>query len=120
MSAGQKRHRIILQHLEWSGKTAYGEKAPVWVDGETIWAAVMPLRGNEIFAQTGIPQVEARVDARIKIRSRKGLDPGSVRVKHGPTVYDVQAVLQDVKNYETQLMVRARELDQGDGEAVNP
>jgi len=120
VSAGQKRQRITLQRLEWSGGTSYGEKVPAWIDDVSLWAMVAPLKGNEFFTQSSIPQVEGRVEARIRIRHRKGLDPATVRVKHGHVIYDVLAVIQDVRNYETQLMVRARELDQGDGGAVNP
>lgn len=120
MATGRLRHRITIQRLDWSGVNSYGEKVPVWVAEATIWASVAPLKGNEFFSQSNLPQSEAQVEARIRIRSRKGLDPALIRVKHESTIYDVLAIIQDIKNYETQLMVRARALDQGPDEAVNP
>jgi len=89
-----------------------------------VYASVEPIKGGEYWlqgrpARVALPQTEATVDARIRIRRRNGLDPASLRVRHGRTVYDVVNVLQDTRNIETQLMVRARALDQGPGEAVN-
>jgi head-tail adaptor len=103
-----------------------GGPKETWEDGATIWASVEPIKGTEYWLQgrttrvaSFLPQVEASVDARIRIRRRNGLSPAELRVRHGRTVYDVLAVIQDVANIETQLMVQARKLDQGEGQEVN-
>ena len=113
------RHRVTLLTRE-TGRDAFGGATDKWTDGQVVYASVEPLRGNEYFQKGQLPQVEAQVDARIRIRRRNGLDLASLRVRHGRTVYDVQAIIQDTRNIETQLMVRARKLDQGKGQEVNP
>ena len=118
MNAGRLRHRITLMN-RMAGRDGYGGPKETWEDGPEIWASVEPLKGAEFFSRGQLPQVEASVDARIRIRRRNGLSPAELRVRHGRTVYDVLAVIQDTRNIETQLMVKARALDQGPGEAVN-
>lgn len=117
--ASRLNRKVALLHRHLT-KDAYGGAVEIWKEGATIFAGVEFLNGNEHFAQKAIPQAEARTEARIRIRSRRGLDPAAIRIKFGPTVFDVLAVVQDWQNYETQLMVKARALDQGPGEAVNP
>ena len=126
MNAGRLRHRIVLM-TRGTGRDAYGGAKETWEDGQEIWASVEPIKGTEFWLQgrssrsaSFLPQVEASVDARIRIRRRNGLSPAELRVRHDRTVYDVLAVIQDTRNIETQLMVKARALDQGPGEAVNP
>lgn len=46
MRAGQLRDRVTLQKLS-STKSGRGEEIQSWVDGETFWANVIPLRGSE-------------------------------------------------------------------------
>jgi len=118
LNAGKLRHRITLLVRE-TGKDVSGGPVETWKDGDTIWASVEPLKGREYWTQRALPQVQASIDARIRIRRRNGLNPAELRVRHGRTIYDVQAVIQDTANIETQLMVRARALDQGEGQEVN-
>ena len=113
------RHKVVLM-TRTMGRDIYGGAKETWEDGPAIFANVEPLKGGEYWQQGQLPQAEARVDARIRIRRRNGLSPAEVRVRHGRTVYDLVAVIQDVKGIETQLMVRARALGQGPGQEVNP
>jgi len=112
-------HKVTLQTRQLL-KDEYGGVTEKWDEGPVIFAAVEYLRGNEHFAQNSIPEKEAKTEARIRIRARRGLDPANLRVKFGPTTFDVLSIIPDGKNHEIQLMVRARELDQGIDEAVNP
>ena len=113
------RHRVTLLTRE-TGRDVFGGATEIWTDGPVIYASVEPIRGNEFWQKGQLPHVEAQVDARIRIRRRNGLDSAGLRVRHGRTVYDVVAVIQDTRNIETQLMVQARKLDQGKGQEVNP
>ena len=113
------RHKVILMTRE-TGRDGYGGAKETWKDGPAIFASVEPLKGMEYWAKGQLPQTEAQVEARIRIRRRNGLNPAGLRVRHGRTVYDVVSVIQDTRNIETQLMVRARALDQGPGQEVNP
>lgn len=112
------RHRVTLERRE-TGQDEFGGVVETWVDGPALFASVEPLKGGEFFSQANLPQVEAKVEMRIRIRFRKGLSSADWRVKHGPTVYDILAVIQDRDHVETQLMVRARALDQGEDQEVN-
>lgn len=112
------RHRVVIQELTIE-QDVFGGPVETWTDGPALFASVEPLRGKEFYAWYSIPQAEASVDARIRIRFRTGLNPGQHRVIHGPTVYDLVAVIQDVDHQQTQLMVRARKMGQGPGQEVN-
>lgn len=113
------RHKVFILRRKLL-KDGYGGVVEKWEKDGPIFASVEPLRASEYFKQSAIPEVEAQVEARIRVRFRRGLDPAAIRVQHGPTVYDVLGVIPDGQNYETQLMVKARALDQDQGEAVNP
>ena len=110
------RHKLILQErVSWVDEM--GGEVERWQNGPTIYGCVEVNRGSEQFERQ---QVQARVEARIKIRFRKGLDPANQRIKHGPTIYNILSVLPDVGHQETHLLCVARSVEQGDGEAVNP
>jgi phage head-tail adaptor, putative, SPP1 family len=114
------KHKVILQNRVMTGPDKFGGVTVDWADEMTLFANVKPLRGNEQFERLSLPQTVASVHARITIRRRNGLDPAKNRIKHGRTIYDILAVLQDIKNYETQLLCVATEIDQEDGGGVNP
>lgn len=117
--ASRLNHRITFLRREIS-RSPSGAAVETWAEDGTAYASVETLRAGEYFSQAAIPQTEARVEARIRIRFRPGLNPADLRIKHGPTVYDVLGVIHDGKNYETQLMVKANAREQGPGQAVNP
>lgn len=116
--AARLRHKITFLRREIS-RSPSGAAVESWVEDGTAYASVESLKAGEYFTQSAIPQVEARVEARIRIRYRPGLNSAGLRIKHGPVVYDLLGVIHDGKNYETQLMVKARELDQGPEGTVN-
>ena len=119
-SSSSMRHRIILQKRTMA-ENAYGEEVESWEDVTPINASVEPLVGKEFFrsGSGALPQVQAEVDTRIRIRSRKGLNPAEHRIVHGGVVYDLVAVIQDRARRQTQLMVKAKAVQQPDGSTVN-
>lgn len=119
-SSSTMRQRIILQKRAMA-ENAFGEQVESWEDVTPINASVEPLVGKEFFrgGSGALPQVQAEVDTRIRIRYRKGLNPAEHRIVHGGVVYDLVAVIQDRERNQTQLMVKARAAQQPDGSTVN-
>lgn len=62
-----------------------------WADVATVWANIRHLSGTEAI-KADAPTSTVR--ASIRIRYRAGIDAG-MRVLHGSTAYDIQAVLPD-------------------------
>ena len=119
-SSSTMRQRIILQQRTMT-ENAYGEQVESWEDVTPINASVEPLVGKEFFrgSSGALPQVQAEVDTRIRIRARKGVNPAEHRIVHGGVVYDLVAVIQDRARRQTQLMVKAKAVQQPDGSTVN-
>ena len=90
MQAGTLNSRIKLQTI--SGSTdALGQPVQTWTDTATLWANIKHLNGSQAIkagADTSI------VKASIRIRRRFGVNAG-MRVVHGSTVYQIDAVLHD-------------------------
>lgn len=114
------RQRIILQKRTMA-ENDYGEPIESWEDVTPLNASVEPLVGREFFrgGSGALPQKQAEVDTRIRIRYRKGLNPADHRIVHGGVVYDLVAVIQDRERRQTQLMVKATAVRQPDGSTVN-
>ena len=116
------RQRITLQARTLT-RNEYGEEVPSWADVVVMCGSFEPLRGSEYFAagaeKEKLPQEVARIDARIRIRERQGINPAENRVIHGGIVYDIVSVIQDRERRQTQLMVAARSVEQPDGSRIN-
>lgn len=112
------RHRIILQQRVLT-ESHSGDTVEAWEDVGTLRASVEPLKGQEFFRGTEMPQNVAQVDARIRVRYRQGFDPAKHRVVHGGVIYQLVAVIPDRNRAQTQLMVRAIAAQQPDGSKVN-
>ena len=117
-SSSSMKHRIFLQKRATT-ENAYGEQVESWEDVTPLNASVEPLVGREFFRSGDLPQKIAEVDTRIRIRFRKGLNPAEHRIVHGGVVYDLVAVIQDRERRQTQLMVKAKAVQQPDGSTVN-
>ena len=117
--SGALKHKITLQESK-EIRGPYGGVSYEWKDVRSLYGRVYILKGDEEFDRMGLPQTVAGVHARIKIRRRNGLDSGKNRIKHGRTIYDILAILQDIDNRETQLLCVARATDQENGGGVNP
>ena len=73
MRSGMLRHRIVIQKHSFT-QNDYGERVGTWNDDIRAWANIMPLRGNEYFANR---QNQSAMTHRIRMRYRTLAD-GSV------------------------------------------
>jgi len=62
--AGRFRHRLTLQK-KTETRTASGDVAYTWVTDSTVWGAIEPLTGKEIFAAS---QTQSELSVRVLIR----------------------------------------------------
>ena len=90
MYAQQLRSKIVIQSLT-STRDEIGQIISEWQDVATVWANIRHLSGTEAI-KADAPTSTVR--ASIRIRYRAGIDAG-MRVLHGSTAYDIQAVLPD-------------------------
>lgn len=114
MRIGPYRHRVnILTRTQ--GIDEYGAPLPDgWKIEVTVWAAIEPLkRGREYFASEQV-QAEAVYDIRMRYIDWLTSD---MRIQHGDTFYDIEAVLQDNRCRET--IARCRLLSFEQYEQVN-
>lgn len=84
--AGAMRHRIILQRLNQTRDT-YGGTVDSWDDVDTIWAAMAPRSGLEMW---GADQQQSVSTVAITIRYRADVNE-TYRVKHGYNLYAIIA-----------------------------
>jgi SPP1 family predicted phage head-tail adaptor len=113
------RQRIILQERVIAPAPPYGEPVESWQDVTPLNASVEPLKGQEFFKGSDVPQKVAEVDTRMRIRYRKGMDPAKHRIVYDGIVHDLVAVIHDRRHNQTQLMVKAIAVQQADGGKVN-
>lgn len=89
MRAGWLRERVVVQKKSVTRNT-YGEEVIAWVEVDTYWAAVEPLRGREYMEGR---QLDAAIDTRIRIRyDNIGIGP-EMRVTYRNHVYNIIAVV---------------------------
>lgn len=91
MKAGDLRHRITIQHPDYTQDPVTGEMTPSWVELAKTWASVEPLSTREFIAAAAN---QSKVSARIVIRYRAGID-ATMRILHRDKVYNVEGVLAD-------------------------
>lgn len=100
MRPGKLRHRITLQQVTRT-PDGIGGYTETWTDVATVWAAVEPLRGRELF---DAEQVQSEITHRVRIRYRSGVD-SSMRVRFGARLFRIQSVIDvDERHREIQLM----------------
>jgi SPP1 family predicted phage head-tail adaptor len=85
--------KVVLQ-VKSAARDALNKRIDAWVnvlagDG-TTWARIADVTGRQFVAAGG---TQNAVQTEILIRHRAGVLP-SMRVLHGATVYDIQAVLE--------------------------
>ncbi len=93
LEAGKLNRRITIQRLGES-IDGWGTKVPGpenWVVVGEVWASIKMLSG---LAAIKADAQASMVKASVRVRWRTDLAAG-MRVLHGPTIYNVQAVLPD-------------------------
>lgn len=102
MRAGRLRKRVSIQQPV-QAVNAYGERIVTWSTVATVWAAVEPLRGREMF---DAEQVQAEISHRVILRYRSGLD-STYRLLLASRVLQIQTVIDvDERHRELHLMCR--------------
>lgn len=101
--AGRLRHRVTIQQLVAASpqQTASGQPDESWSTYLTVWAAVEPLNGRELYAAQ---EHHAEVTTRIRMRHRSGVT-AKMRVTYGGMTYDIKAIVNpEERNRELQLL----------------
>jgi SPP1 family predicted phage head-tail adaptor len=86
------RHRITIQQQS-STVDALGQRVQAWSTFAQAWADIRNAGGLETIKADKEASI---VKASIRLRYRTDLNPG-MRVLYGSTVYDIEAVLPDMK-----------------------
>ena len=113
MRAGRLRHRLVLQSKVNASpaRDEYGSALLNWSTQATVWGAIEPLYGNELFAQQ---QMQSETRVRVTLRYYSGLDT-SWRIKHNDpatspetaTYYDIVDIIdKDARHAMMTLMCR--------------
>jgi SPP1 family predicted phage head-tail adaptor len=105
MRAGRMRHKVSIERPTVT-QDSTGSITNTWGEYASVWASVEPISGREYFSAS---QVQSNVSTRIRIRYLEGVTP-KMRVLHGSTYYDIEAVITDNKSgiAEMQLMCVTR------------
>lgn len=110
IEAGKLRNRLEIQHLAGSpSHKGTGEPATVWTEYATVWAAIRPLGGRELFLAD---QAESKIDAEIEIRYLAGVTAG-MRAVHGSVIYNIEAVINPEARNERLILRCSTGLNQG-------
>lgn len=99
MQAGSLRHRVHLQRRA-TGRDAAGQPSITWQAVASVWADVRCTSGLEAIKSGATTSV---VQASIRIRWRADINSG-MRAVHGPTAYDIKAVLPDARRVYIDLV----------------
>jgi SPP1 family predicted phage head-tail adaptor len=84
MRIGRLRHRVIFKSATEVSDGA-GGVTQTWVEVATLWGAVEPLRGRELFAAQ---QIQAEITHKITTRYHEGLRPEMIADFNG-RIFDV-------------------------------
>jgi len=104
MNPGELRHRITIQQLS-SSQDTYGENVDTWVDVATVYAAVNPISGRELFAAE---KENSEITHRVKIRYRSGITP-DMRVLFEGREFSIMYVI-DYKERHIELQLMCKEM----------
>lgn len=94
--AGEMNQRVTFQQKVISRNGMGEEIATAYADVCTVWAKVMPLRGQAFFAAN---QQQHILDARFMIRDRAGLDT-SMRLLWRGQPYDIVNLIPGTEKYQ--------------------
>lgn len=100
--AGEMNQRITFQE-KVVAPNGIGESLATYADVCTVWAKVMPLRGNAFFAAN---QQQHTVDARFMVRDRAGLTT-DMRLLWRDRPYDITNLIPGTGKYKGMTEVMA-------------
>ena len=102
ISAAELNQRITLQSKSVTRNTI-GEEVVTWGDVATVWAKVMPLRGNAFYSAN---QQQHVIDARFLIRQRTGLVE-NMRLQWRGEPYDITSLIPGTAQYQGTIEITA-------------
>lgn len=96
MNSGNLQFRVSLEQYQYIGQDpSTGEEIHGWNKLYDAWADIRHLSGLETI-RSAVPT--SMVKASIRLRHRPGID-ASMRIRHGDTVYEIEAVLPGQHRY---------------------
>lgn len=101
LKAGRLRHRVTFQRAERVTLPS-GQRENQWLPVAVTWAEVRPVSGRELIT-AGAEMSEITV--RVWMRYRPDIHPACRMVYRGQ-VYDIQAVIPDVKFTRLELLCK--------------
>ncbi len=104
IEASKLKHRVVLQKPFYT-RDEMGGTLTIWQDVATLWAAIMPLRGDEAFA---VHKIQARKMVKVLLRYRADITP-DLRLKKGAKLFHIRAVL-NVKEENNTLELNCEEI----------
>lgn len=105
--AGRLRNRLELQ-TDTATVDEYGDKSPsAWLTTQTVWAAIEPLRGRELFAAQ---QVKSDVTHKITMRHQPGIT-SAMRFKEGSRAFNIAAPPINVRERDRMIEVLCVEVE---------
>ena len=102
MKAGELDQRVTLQRRE-QGEDEAGQPFDAWVNVATVWAAVRPLRANDLIRADALTNI---MDVKVTLRYRPGIT-SAMRVQHGTDTYLIESVANvNSANREVELLCK--------------
>ena len=91
MRAGRLKRRITIQSLS-EALDVYGEPIKSWTDAYTVWAEVLPLKGEE---RVQSQQLTSKADTKFRIRYNSDMTiTEKHRIQYDSDNYDITAILE--------------------------
>lgn len=104
IEAGRLRHRVAIQSAT-EAQNDLGEVEKTWATTATVWGAVEPLTGRELWQAQ---QVSAEITHRVRMRYRSGLTPKN-RILFGSRILEINAILNpEERNIDLELLCREK------------
>lgn len=100
MQAGPLRHRVTIE-TKREERDAHGGIVEVWAPLTTVWAAVEPLQGRELFLAQ---QVDARLSHRVTLRYQADITPTHRLVFKERALYPVSVQQVEERNRTTVVL----------------
>ncbi|WP_201319144.1 phage head closure protein [Paenibacillus sp. EPM92] len=97
---GELRHKVTINQLQ-SVDDGAGGSVDTWMPVATVFAAVNPLSGRELFQAQ---QLQSEITHKVRMRYRAGITP-DMRVHFGSRIFLISAVINwQERNRELALM----------------
>jgi SPP1 family predicted phage head-tail adaptor len=100
MDAGILNRRIIIQQPS-AAQDAYGQPVAGYTTLATVWAAVEPLSGRQLFAAK---QAQSEVSVQVTIRYLATVTT-AMQVVYGTHIYGIDAIIDYESRHESMVLL---------------